>query len=165
MSARLDHDFDHRWHVALNQYATPYRRGHSDEMRFMYEAKTLADEVPRLVLLHRMEREGKLAATHRQCSLSAAEPVADNHLTCCLGVECRKCPHLAAIGAGELSEEEKDTAKAWTCATHIVSQGGDQAREGYLATVDDTMYWQNLYSSLAAGDPAARPAAPEETKL
>ncbi len=157
MNDRLNHDFDHRWHVAINRHASPdvgYSQEHYEAMRFMYEAKSLADEVPRLVRLFGMERRGELAAQHHQCSHDhQGQEVPDNHLTCCLGVECRSCPHLAALDAAELSDEERDTAKAWTCAAHIVSQGGDQAREGYILTTDDQMYWSNLYQSLAAGDP------------
>lgn len=40
-------------------------------------------------------------------------------------------------------------AKAWTCAAHIVSSGGDVLREGYLLTVDDRMYWDKVYENLA----------------
>jgi hypothetical protein len=45
-----------------------------------------------------------------------------------------------------------DTAKAWTCAAHIVSTGGDTMNEGFLLRVDDRMFWDNVYSSLAQTD-------------
>lgn len=148
---RLPREADHPWHVVINRHAdatTP-----RDDMRFMYEAKDCADEVPRLALLFKREREGRLAKVHHQCSRDhEGEAVPDNHLTCCLGVECRACPHLLAIDHVTRPEEERDVMKAWTCATHIIREGGDQAREGFVLTVDDKMYWQNVYESLAQGD-------------
>lgn len=48
--------------------------------------------------------------------------------------------------------EDVDEAKAWTCAAHIVSQGGDRMGEGYMLRVDDRMFWDNVYSSLAQTD-------------
>jgi len=140
---RLDHTVSHRWHVALNQMD-----GHES---WMYEAKSMADEVPRLAILFGMERTGTLAKVHRQCSRSSEEPVHDNHLTCCLGKKCAECPFLAAIEKAEICDDDKDVAKAWTCACHIVSSGGDVSNEGYVMTVDDRMYWGNVYDSLTSG--------------
>lgn len=172
---------DHAWHVALNQYDAPWDHDgeEADPLKgksFMYEAKRVADEVPRLALLFGRERRGELPQIHHQCSHDrAGQPVPDNHLTCCLGVECRKCPHLAAIDrvtTGRdytvrpsveipIPDEQRDVMKAWTCATHILMRGGDRAREGYILTTDDTLYWQNLYASLAAGQPED-PDEPED---
>ena len=105
----------HRWHVAINAHASAV--GHKD-MRFMYEAKDAAGEAARLPVLFKMEREGTLRKRHHQCSHDHdGEPVSDNHLTCCLGVECRKCPHLLALDSAELEPDEKDVVKAWTCVT------------------------------------------------
>lgn len=50
------------------------------------------------------------------------------------------------------TDEERDFAKAMTCVAHIISEGGDMANEGYIMTVDDRMYWDNVYSSLASQD-------------
>lgn len=149
--ARLDHRVSHEWHVAVNQFHDG-KIGSPEWRRWMYEAKTLADEVPRMVLVLRLEREGKLLQKHRQCSMSAEEPVQDNHLTCCLGVECRKCPELMALEKAKLEPVQIDVAKAWTCAAHIVSSGGDVANEGFLLTTDDRMYWDNVYESLSSSD-------------
>lgn len=171
--------FDHAWHVAINEYAAPYPHNPSvaaeqDGKAFLYQAKHAAHEVPRLALLFAREREGKLVQLHRQCSHDhTGQPVIDNHLTCCLGVECRKCPHLAALDrvqtrrAGEwesrdgtptyvprevpIPDEQRDLLKAWTCVTHILMRGGDTAGEGYVTTVDDRMYWDNVYASMRAG--------------
>jgi hypothetical protein len=182
-----DDGFDSAWHRAINDYAAPYEAQHAgrrraswdppvpaerDGKRFMYEAKRLAHEVPRLAYLFGRERRRELPTLHRQCSHAHAVPVADNHLRCCLGVECRQCPHLAAIDgvrtrrtldrvAGEdgkrvavwvvepIPDEQRDVLKAWTCATHIAMRGGDSAGEGYILTTDDRMFWDNMYRSLA----------------
>lgn len=145
---RLDHSVSHEWHVAVNACAT--ERGHDDWPKFMYEAHTAADEVPRMALLFRLEREAKLRQTHQHCSHCEPEPVKDNHLTCCLGTKCRECPFLLALETAKLTPEQIDQAKAWTCAAHIISKGGDMMGEGYLLTVDDRMYWDRLHSSLAS---------------
>jgi hypothetical protein len=159
---RLPREVDHPWHVAINRYDAPYARldegrgfsPENDGKHFMYEAKRAADEVPRLALLFAMERRRELPQLVQQCSHSSAEPVVDNHLTCCLGVECRACPHLAALDSVEkCTDEQRDVMKAWTCATHILTRGGDTAGEGYIQTTDDQMYWKNLYESLAGGHP------------
>lgn len=150
--------FDHRWHVAINAHA---QAAGFDGMRFMYEAKTLFQEVPRLRLLFAMERAKTLPTEHVQCRMCSPspQPVVDNKLTCCLGVVCRECPHLLAIESGDLSDDEKNLAKAVTCATHIVSEGGDVANEGFITTDEDRMFWEGVYRSLSQPEP---PMASEE---
>lgn len=142
-------DMRQKWHEQVNRHAHGFRG--DDWPRFMYEAMHLFDEVPRLTLLHGRERRGELARTTRHCSFSPTEAVPDNHLSCCLGVKCRECPHLLALDKAVLTPEQIDEAKAWTCAAHIVASGGDVANEGYLLTVDDRMFWDRTYESLAAG--------------
>lgn len=141
---RVPRSVDFPWHVEINRLDVPHPDKH-----FMYEAKSAADEVPRLALLFGMERRKALPQIHHQCSRDhEGETVSDNHLTCCLGVECRKCPYLAAIDEVECEDEQRDVIKAWTCATHIIIKGGDEAREGYILTVDDRLYWENVLASL-----------------
>lgn len=170
---------DHAWHVAINCAAIPFgvplapHGTMADGKHFMYTAKTAAFEVPRLALLFARERRGELSKVHHQCSHDiAGTPIKSNHLTCCLGVVCAKCPFLAAIDAmperfvgwnrdahgnattqvtERVPDEERDVIKAWTCATHIIARGGDPANEGFVLTVDDQMYWDNLHQSLAEG--------------
>lgn len=172
---RLPRGVDHPWHVAINQYEGAYERNVSetgfaptrDGKKFMYEAKKLAEEVPRIALLFGMERRGELVQRHHQCSHDhEGQAVIDNHLTCCLGVACRACPFLASIDTVttardysvrpsievEVTGEQRDVMKAWTCAAHIAMRGGDSANEGYILTTDDQMYWSNLYASLSGGD-------------
>lgn len=154
MLQQLSNDAQYRWHYALNDYNTIGGQHHS----FMYQAKALSTEVPRLALLFEMERNDKLPKIHRQCSHSEPEQVIDNHLTCCLGVVCRECPHLRALDKADITPEERDTTKAWTCATHVLMSlelegwSGIDTSEGYILTTDDRMYWDNVYASLAAVD-------------
>lgn len=151
MTERLDNRFSHEWHVAINRFHDG-KAGTGEWKRFMYEAKSAADEVPRLALLFKMEREKKLPETHQQCSCCPPEPVPSNHLTCCLGTKCAACPMLLALEQAKLTPEQIDLAKAWTCTAHILSDGGDIMNEGYILTVDDRMFWDNVYQSLAASD-------------
>lgn len=154
---RPDRDFTHRWHVAINQFMfhgpDPKWTRDFSQHRWMYDAKTAVDEVPRLRMLFEMERTGKLRQVHQQCSHSAPEPIPENVLTCCLGVKCRECPALQGLDKMEGAPEEIDTAKAWTCVAHILSKGGDVAGEGYILTTDDRMYWDRLHASLAMPNP------------
>ena len=150
---RLKYPLSHEWHVAVNSHSDEWRKAGNDwgAMRFMYEAKSMADEVPRMVMLFKAEREKTLPQMHKQCSMQDAVPVKDNHLSCCLGVKARECQHLLALEKLErCTPDDVDVAKAWTCAAHIVSQGGDHANEGYMLRVDDRMYWDNVYASLAS---------------
>ena len=152
---RTKYPLNHEWHVAVNRHSEDWRKAGNEwgAMRFMYEAKKMADEVPRMVMLFKAEREKTLPQTHKQCSMQDAVPVKDNHLSCCLGMKARECPHLLALEKIERSTpDDVDEAKAWTCAAHIVSQGGDRMGEGYMLRVDDRMFWDNVYSSLAQPD-------------
>ena len=152
---RLQYPLNHEWHVAVNRHSNEWRKAGKEwgEMRFMYEAKSMADEVPRMVMLFRQERESALPQTHQQCSMQAPVPVKDNHLSCCKGVKTRECPHLLALEKIErCTPADVDTAKAWTCAAHIASTGGDIMNEGFLLRVDDRMFWDNVHANLMQGD-------------
>jgi hypothetical protein len=151
---RPGYPFNHEWHVCINRFHDATKAIGTDRWRkWMYEAKAMADEVPRLAMLFHAEREGKLPQIHQQCSHSAPEPIPQNELTCCLGVKCKACPELLALDSMQrVTPEQIDQAKAWTCAAHIVSQGGDPANEGYVLTTGDTMYWSRVYANLAASD-------------
>lgn len=152
----LDHRVYHEWHVAINRFSDFGRKRERDFPHFMYEAKRAASEVPRLIRLHREEREGKLPKVHQQCSRSPVEQISDNYLECCLGVKCKECPHLQALEKAELLPEQIDIAKAWTCVGHILETRGRNfvdTSEGYLLTVGDRMFWQRVYESLASDSP------------
>lgn len=152
---RLEYPMNHEWHVAINRHNNG-KIGAADWKRWMYEAKAMADEVPRMALVLGMERRGEFTKTHKQCSMTPAVPVQSNYLKCCLGVKCSECPELLALDKMErVTPEDIDTAKAWTCAAHIVSEGGDMMNEGYLLDVSDRMYWDNVCESLSQGDEVA----------
>lgn len=137
------------WHASINRHSSAET---FKEMSFMYEAKKMATEVPRMAVLLKMEREGNLSKVHRQCSHSLEVSIENNHLSCAMGVKCSECPHLLSLDETKRSTpEEIDMMKAWTCAAHIVSKGGDVANEGYLLTVSDRMYWDNVYESMMSG--------------
>ena len=147
---RLKYPFGHEWHVAINKHADELRASGGEHPSFMYEAKRVADEVPRMIALFKSERLGDLPKQHQQCSRSKPVPIEDNALTCCLGVQCKECPSLLALENIErTTEDDINTAKAWTCATHIVSKGGDFMGEGYLLTKSDRMFWDNVHKSLS----------------
>ncbi len=148
---KAQRDMRQKWHEAVNRFNSD-RMGTDKWRKWMYEAMHLFDEVPAMTRLHGLERRGELPKLTQHCSFSPVEPVPDNHLTCCLGVKCKACPELLALDQAELTPEQIDEAKAWTCAAHIASNGGDPALEGYLLTVDDRMFWESTYASLAAAD-------------
>jgi len=144
---RLNHQTSIAWHGAINAHVF-IGRGEHKSLKWMYEAKTAADEVPRLATLFKMERENALPKVHKQCSLSPPEPVSGNHLTCCLGKKCSECPHLKALDKADMDNEQVDLWKAWTCMAHILMSGGDVAGEGYVLRTDDRIYWDRVYSNL-----------------
>lgn len=146
---RLEYPFSHEWHVSINEAADVLRDKGEEHPHYMYEAKSMADEVPRLIMLFRAEREKKLPKNHQQCSRQEQKLIEDNYLTCCLGVKCSECPSLLALEKTVRCEQSDiDTAKAWTCVSHIVGKGGDTMGEGYILTKGDRMYWDNVYQSL-----------------
>lgn len=141
------------WHWAVNKH-NDGKHG-DDRARFMYTAMDIAEESRRLPLLFKAERTGELPKVHVQCKCCApeAQHIEDNHLFCCLGVKCRECPHLKALDAADLTPEQRDQAKAWTCIAHIIRDNPQaDASEGMILTVDDRIFWDRVYSSLAASD-------------
>lgn len=168
MSNRLDHKVSNEWHAAINDLN---QTSGKPFVHWLYRAKDAADEVPRMAMLFEMERNGKLAKTHHQYSHDEeGQPVEDNHLTCCMGVECRKCPFLLAFDKLSIDPAEIDKIKAWTCAAHILTESGANeysydTSEGFILTTDDIMYWQNVYASMAGmvdGDEPDEDEGPDE---
>lgn len=68
---RLQYPLSHEWHAAVNRHIDARHAAGNEwrKTRFMYDAKTMADEVPRMVMLFRQEREGALPQTRQQCSM------------------------------------------------------------------------------------------------
>lgn len=148
------------WHSAINtfansdHYSRPAGGGSKDWPRMMYRAKMVSDEVPRMILLFEHERTG-LATHYKMCGLDPrpATPLPDNHLRCVLGEQCRKCPYLAAIEASPtMSDDAKNEAKAWTCATHILQEKrADNHIEQFLYDKSDDAFDARLAESFGAG--------------
>ena len=146
---RLGYPLDHEWHRCCYA-ANGLPEGSA--FSYMYDAAQMADEVPRMAMLFKEERNKALPTSHVQCLSCDPQgvPIPDNHLTCCKGVKCSECPALLALDAmRNVTPERIDEAKAWTCAAHIMSTGGDVAREGYLLTNGDRMHWDRVYANLA----------------
>lgn len=151
----LKSEDDMAWHRSLNEFHK--NKFGKDWQSWMYEAKHLAHEVWRMAYWFGRERTGQMPALHQQCSHQSPEPIADNHLTCCLGVECRKCPFLLALDATAVTPEKLDEIKAWTCASHILTESGKRmidTSEGYILTSSDKMFWERTYANMGgSGDP------------
>lgn len=115
----------------------------------MYEARTMADEVPRLTALFAKQRLGSLPQSHHQCSMQQPQAIT-NVLTCCLGVKTLECKELLALEKMiRVDPSDIDAAKAWTCVGHIASRGGDVMNEGYVTSTSDRMFWDRTYQNMA----------------
>lgn len=145
----MNRDLDYEWHYKLNDYNTI---GNGNFNHWMYEAKRGASEIERMQRQFKAERLGELPKIHKQCSMSAPVEVKENYLTCCIGERCSECPYLKAVSKAKATPEEIDFIKSWTCLAHILSKPNHEidTSEGYLLTVDDRMYWQNVYQSLSS---------------
>lgn len=158
---------DNWWHSAINIFHDRLRALFGKEAKFprmMYGAKQLSDEVPRMILLFEEERKG-LAESFKMCAHDPAPAVElpDNHLKCHLGVECRKCQFLAAIESSGASNEAKDEAKAWTCATHILlASSEDDYIEGYLHDKSDAIMNERMARAFGANFDTDPPMPPEQ---
>jgi hypothetical protein len=145
---------DHAWHGAIKVESDRLHAAGQPWPRMMYTAKTISDEVPRMVLLFQYERERGMPDSYKMCAQDPrpATPLKDNHLRCALGQECRKCPHLAAIDRSErMTPETKDEAKAWTCATHFLLESKPDVHcEQILFDKSDDAFNARLVESFAA---------------
>ena len=145
--------FRNNWHRLLNKYNS----GEDEFHRWMYEAKSMHVELGRLQRLFAKERKNELPKIHQQCSLSVPEKIENNHLTCCLGIKCAECNHLKALEDKGIDQEKVDEMKAFTCVAHILFSSGNNiidTSEGYILTVDDRMFWNDIFQSLADGERA-----------
>lgn len=148
-----DRDMIHKWHVAINQFNMNNMASTTKNWQsWMYDAKNMIVEIPRIAYWFGLERKGELPKIHWQCSHSEPEPITNNHLSCCLGVKCKECPFLLALEKADVTPEQLDEMKAWTCAAHIMHEKGKRLiddTEGYILTVSDKMYWARVYESLS----------------
>lgn len=144
---------DNAWHGAINAESDRLRSDGQEFPRMMYAAKSISDEVPRMVLLFERERTTGMPSSYKMCGHDPrpATPLPDNHLECALGQECRKCPYLAAIDRSDrMTPEAKDEAKAWTCATHFLLESEPNVYfEGILHDKSDAAFNDRLAASFA----------------
>lgn len=154
MNDKTHRQFMHNWHVSINRHATIQRELGRPWPSYMYEGKSAAGELPRLIKLFALERTGQLPKIHRQCSRSQHEQIENNHLTCGLGMKCKECPELMALDSiKDATPDDIDTAKAWTCVAHILENARNcDTSEGYILRVDDRMFWDRVYANLSADD-------------
>lgn len=132
---------DRDWHAALNRYNDARHAANEPYLGWMYTAKMVSDEVPRMILLFEQERAG-MPQRWKMCGHEAEfTQLHDNHLRCALGQSCRSCPHLQAIESHPgMTNEAKDEAKAWTCATHILLESKPDAHfEQFLRDQTDDL--------------------------
>lgn len=155
-------DIDTKWHQLINQFHKQEQKKipkdekgiytESFHKSWMYQAKTIVSEVPRLTNLFKAEREGTLDKEFK------GQKIDDNHLTCVIRKKCRECSYLKALENKELKPETIDEMKAWTCVTHITHKRGETPykylgdTEAFITTVDDYLYWSSVYESLADND-------------
>ena len=153
------------WHGAINRYQDEQRKAGKEWAPMLYTAKMVSDEVPRLILKFEQERRG-LPTGFKMCGHDPAppKPLPDNHLKCWLGKECRKCEYLAAIeSAPGMTNEAKDEAKAWTCATHILLESRpDDHFEEFLYDKGDVAFHDRMARSLAGIEPPEPPLSPPD---
>lgn len=160
------------WHGAINKFSDSDFFEWKDKSRsrdfpwMMYLAKKVSDEVPRMILLFENERRG-LATHFKMCGHEPGPgvPLPDNHLRCALSKECRKCPYLAAIEAEpSMTDEAKDEAKAWTCATHILTESENvRYVEEFIYDKSDIAFHDRMARSLAGMEPPEPPLSPPDT--
>lgn len=156
---------DNEWHGVINQFQDGLRTAGKPWEGWLYTAKMVSDEVPRMILLFEQERRG-MPTSYKMCGHdpSPATPLPDNHLRCHLGQQCRKCPYLQAIDAAPgMTDEAKDEAKAWTCATHILLESKpDTHFEGFLHDKSDDAFHERMARSFMDAEPPEPPLEPRE---
>ena len=182
MTRREERSLEHIWHVWINRRQEVLREqlssAHTQE-HSLYEFKSMLQF---LDYGHRVIQdafEGKLPTTYKRCSHSSTLPIVNNTLRCAIGNEVTTCPILLQLRDtfqkeveracplngekpyGDLPSQSVYSLMAKTCAWHIYMTscrvqegwGGIDTSEGYLMDESDRMFWQNVYSSLAQGDP------------
>ncbi len=184
--SELSRQADHIWHVWMNEFSKAEREAKRPWPHSLYEFKSLLDFLQWGGKRIEDAFTGKLDKTHKPCSYSPTEPIKENRLKCCLGVDVTGCPILASLKAtfdeqrqrecgslGKFYDEVPDSEMyhrmANTCAWHIykgVTQGsegfhGIDTTEGHLMDVGDRMFWDRVYDSMRAGDPEDEGDAPE----
>lgn len=170
MSASPRRDADHIWHVWLNRRNTSAAEfDHS-----MYEFKSMLEFLSYGAGRIEKAYTGTLPTVHRQCSHSSPEAISCNKLTCSFGRDVTQCEILVSIKNtfdderqrtlgklgkpyAEVPDSEMYRVMANTCAWHMYTEplrGGQHidTSEGWLTDVSDRMFWDRVYTSMAAAD-------------
>ena len=181
MSTKADRSLGHIWHVWINKRQDSERQTNLQHQHehSLYEFKSMLEF---LDYGHRVIQdafEGTLPTIHKQCSHSPELPIVNNVLKCALGEEVVTCPILLQLQGtfkeqvervypfngekpyGDLPPESVYSLMAKTCAWHIYREscnvtegwGGVDTSEGWLMDTSDRMFWDTVYSHMAAGDP------------
>jgi hypothetical protein len=155
---------DHEWHGVINKFQNGLRAAGKEWEGWLYTARMVSDEVPRMILLFEQERRG-MPTSYKMCGHdpAPATPLPDNHLRCHLGQQCRTCPYLQAIEAADnMTDEAKDEAKAWTCATHILlaSQLDAFFDGAFLRDKSDDAFNERMGRSFMDAEPPEPPLEP-----
>lgn len=181
MSTKEERNLEHIWHVWINHRQVSLREqsGEHTHEHSLYEFKSMLQFLDYGHKVIQDAFEGKLATAHKQCSHSPTIPIINNTLRCAIGNEVTSCPILLQLREtfqkevervypfngekpyGDLPPESVYSLMAKTCAWHIYMTscrvqegwGGIDTSEGYLMDESDRMFWSNVYSSLAQGDP------------
>jgi hypothetical protein len=175
-----EHNADQLYHVWINRRQDERRKAGAEWEGSLYEFKSMLNFLSYGHDQIRKAVEGRLPATHRQCSRCEPEPVENNRLMCCLGKDVLTCPILCSLKAtieeeryrvapydGEkhyanVDDEQLYRLMARTCAWHIYHeetgiQDGHHFQvdtsEGYLLDKTDRIFWDRVYTSLAGSDP------------
>lgn len=171
-------DMDHLFHVWINARQDARRDEGESWEHDLYEWKAALQELRRLPGWLRRARTGTLPTIHVQCSHSEPEKIANNRLTCALGVDVTACPILTSLYASfeaqrthvaayngepsypDLTADDGDEIAARVCTWHIFTeqmrrtlsgQAQIDTSEGYVQDEGDRMYWSNVYDSLRRG--------------
>lgn len=173
-AVELKRQADYVWHVWINKFAHEQQ----EWPRSLYEFKDLLEFLRWGQYKIAQAFTATLPDTHQQCSQSQPEPIKNNAVRCALGQEVTSCPILVSLKAtfedernrtcgtlgkfySEMPDAELFRLMTNTCAWHIyrkVTENGESfngidTSEGHLMDEGDRRYWQNVYQSLAAGDP------------
>jgi hypothetical protein len=176
----MNNETNHAWHVWMNRRQTERQKAGEKWEHSLYEFKSLLQFLTYGHQQIQRAFEGKLRTTHRQCSHSAPEPIADNCLRCCLGQEVTTCDILVSIQStfneerervmpfngskpySKITDEEVYQVMAATCAWHIYTKAtgavedgwhGVDTSEGHLLDESDRRFWRNVYESMAQQPP------------
>lgn len=160
------YDMSHVLHVWINGRQQQRHANNEPWEQSLYEWKSAQEELRRLPIWLKRLREDDLPAVHQQCSHSAPEPIAENHLICALGVNVAECPIVASVYATvkehrererfpyNLTDEDADQMVASVCCWHIfteklTSKPYIDTSEGYYQDESDRRFWSNVYTSLS----------------